>query len=114
MFKIDQEPSYEWPVNVFIPRNGGKFVKSTFIGEFKALPQSEIDSILRDVREGADDADFCAESLIGWSGVQDADGSELRFSDEAKAKLLNIPYARHAVVTAFFESISGAARRKNS
>lgn len=114
MFKIEQNQSYQWPVNVFVPRDGGKFVKATFTAEFKALPQSEIDSILRDVREGTVDADFCIESLVGWKGVQDDDGSDLPFSDEAKAKLLNIPYARHAVVTAFFDSISGgAARRKN-
>lgn len=114
MFKIAQDPSYEWPVNVFIPRDGGKFVKGTFTAEFKALPQDEIDSILRDARDGVTDADFCVQSLVGWKGVQDEDGSELRFSEEAKAKLLNIPYARHALVTAFFESISGgAARRKN-
>ncbi len=115
MFKIAQDPTYKWPVNVFIPKDGGKFVKATFTAEFKALPQDEIDGVLTDIRDGRADADFAVECLVGWKGVQDSDGSEMVYSDEAKAKLLNIPYARNAVVTAFFESISGgAARRKNS
>lgn len=114
MFKIVQETSYKWPVNVFIPRDGGKFTKATFTAEFKALPQGEIDSLLQDSREGDRDANFSNECLIGWSAVQDADGSELPYSDEAKEKLLQMSYVRNAVVSAFFESISGgAARRKN-
>ncbi len=114
MFKIAQEPSYKWPVTVHIPKDGGKFVKATFSAEFRALPQDEIDNVLQDIRDGDRDADFATTSLIGWSGVQDMDGSELPYSDEAKAKLTNIPYVRNALVAAFFESISGgAARRKN-
>lgn len=115
MFKIAQEPSYKWPVTVYIPKDGGKFVKATFSAEFKSLPQDAIDRVLADIREGVADADFAGECLVGWSGVQGDDGSELAFSDEAKTKLTNIPYARNGVVAAFFESISGgAARRKNS
>lgn len=114
MFKIVQESSYKWPVTVYIPRDGGKFVKAVFSAEFKALPQDQIDGVLQDIREGDPDANFAAECLTGWNGVQDVDGSDLPYSDEAKDKLLNMSYVRNAVVTAFFESISGgAARRKN-
>lgn len=114
MFRIAKNTSYKWPVTVHIPQDGGKFVKATFTAEFRALPQSEIDSVLQDIRDGDRDADFTERSLIGWSGVQDDDASELPYSDEAKAKLIDIPYVRNALVTAFFESISGGARRKNS
>ena len=114
MFKISQEATYKWPVTVHIPRDGGKFVKATFTAEFMALPQDKIDSVLEDIRAGDRDADFATECLVGWSGVQDTDGSDLPYSDEAKGKLLNMSYVRNAVVTDFFESISGgAARRKN-
>ncbi len=113
MFKIAQNPSYKWPVAVHIPADGGKFVKATFTAEFRALAQSEMDNVLADIRDGDRDADFAGECLIGWSGVQDADGADLPFSDEAKARLLNIPYVRAAVVAAFFDSITGG-RRKNS
>lgn len=113
MFKLSQNTTYRWPVTVHIPQDGGKFVKATFTAEFRALPQNEIDQVITDAREGDRDADLCAECLTGWSGVQDGDGTDLPFSDEAKAKLLNVPYARIALVTAFFESLNGGARRKN-
>ena len=114
MFKIEQETSYKWPVTVNIPKDGGKFTKATFTAEFSALPQDEIDNLLQDIREGDRDANFASRCLIGWSAVQDADGNELPYSDEAKEKLLKMTYVRNGVVTAFFDSISGgAARRKN-
>jgi hypothetical protein len=114
MFKIDENPTYKWPVNVYVPRDGGKFVKATFTAEFKALPQDQIDAVLQSIRDGDPDANFAGECLVGWSGVQDSDGTDLPYSDEAKTKLLNMSYVRNAVVTDFFESISGgAARRKN-
>jgi hypothetical protein len=115
MFKIEEPASYTWPVEVFCPRDGGKFVKATFTAEFKTLPQQDIDRIIADLRDGNPDADFATECIAGWNGVQDADGAELAYSDEAKAKLLNIPYVRNGVVTAFFKSLNGGAnRRKNS
>lgn len=114
MFKIAQNPSYKWPVSVHVPSDGGKFVKATFTAEFKALAQDEIDGIIRDGREGDRNADLCRECLSGWSSVQDDDGNDLPYSDEAKAKLLNITYVRQALLEAFFESITGgSAKRKN-
>lgn len=112
MFKIAQNPAYKWPVTVHIPQDGGKFTKATFTAEFLALAQDRIDSVVEGIRDGDRDADFARECLLGWSGVQDADGADLPFSDEAKQKLLNIPYVRSALVAAFFESITGG-RRKN-
>ena len=114
MFKIAQNPTYKWPVKVHIPADGGKFVTATFDAEFKALPQDEIDRIIEAGRDGDREADLTREFLVGWKGVQDEDGSDLPFSEEAKAKVINIAYVRNALVTAFFDSITGnAARRKN-
>lgn len=116
MFKIVEVTSFKWPVKVNIPRDGGKFTGATFTAEFAALPQDEIDQALEDSRDGNLDAGFASKVLVGWAPgqVQDADGSELPYSDEAKAKLLRMSYVRNGVVEAFFDSVSGgAARRKN-
>lgn len=117
MFKIVDVPSFKWPVKVNIPRDGGKFTPTTFTGEFAALHQDEIDKALEEIRDGTLDVNFGARVLIGWSAgqVQDSDGSELPYSDEAKDKLLRMSYVRNGVVEAFFDGVSGgAARRKNS
>jgi len=114
MFKIAQKPTYKWPVTVHIPADGGKFTKGTFTAEFNALPQDQIDKIIKDGRDGDETSDICREALVGWSAVQDEEGNDLPFSEEAKAKLLNIAYARYALLDAFFSSITGGgARRKN-
>jgi len=114
MFKISQKPTYKWPVTVHIPADGGKFTKATFTAEFKALAQTDIDAIIQDGKDGDKNADLCRECLSGWSAVQDDDGSELPYSDEAKARLLDIAYVRHGLLEAFFESITGGgAKRKN-
>jgi hypothetical protein len=113
MFKIAEAPlTYTWPVTVSIPANGGKYTKATLTAEFQALDQDRIDAIIGG--EAEIDADLLTECLVGWKGVQDADGAELPVSDEGRVRLLKIPYVRSALVRAFFESISGgAARRKN-
>lgn len=114
MFKISQKPTYKWPVTVSIPDDGGKFTKGTFTAEFKALSQDEIDTIIKAGRDGDETSDILHEALIGWSAVQDADGSDLPYSEEAKAKLLRMAYVRFALLDAFFNSINGGgARRKN-
>lgn len=112
MFKIADKNTYRWPVTVHIPQDGGKFTKATFDAEFQALPQNELDQIVRDAVAGDPDASVAARCLCGWKGVQDADDTELPYSDGAKDRLLNITYVRAAVVQAYFESIGGA-RRKN-
>ncbi len=116
MFKIVDAPSFKWPVKVNIPKDGGKFTGATFTAEFAALAQDEIDKALEDSREGNLDSGFASKVLVGWpqGQVQDTDGSELPYSDEAKEKLLRMSYVRNGVVEAFFDSVSGgAARRKN-
>jgi len=114
MFKIAENPTYKWPVTVQVPKDGGKFVPATFTAELKALGQGDIDRAIAAASNGDDNADILLEVLVGWSGVQDADGTELPYSEEARAKLLDIPYVRRALVAAFFDSItSSGARRKN-
>lgn len=112
MFKLAQKTSYTWPVTVHIPADGGRFTKAGFDAEFKALPQERIDDYLAG-RGNDDEADFLNEVVIGWKGVADDAGADVPYSEDAKPKLLAIPYVRTALVRAFFESITGGAKRKN-
>lgn len=115
MFKITQNKTYKWPVEVRYPQDGGTFGKATFTAEFKALPQSEIEKVIRAGREGDETADICSAALMGFTSVQDENGNDLPYSEENKARLLDVSAARAAILTAFFESVSGdGARRKNS
>lgn len=105
-----------------LPVDGGRREKHTFDGEFRRLPQSRINEIIRlaramergRVEEGEElqDQDAAREVLAGWSGVVDDDGKEIKFGDAALTQLLEIPTVAAQIVRAWFDSIE-VAKRKN-
>lgn len=117
MFKLSKKwDPYDWPVQVQIPRDGGRFVIAEFFAKFMVLPQSEIDAIIASSQDGTgQDEALMDRVLVGWSGLLGDDDAALPYSDEAKSELLNYPPARIATARAFFESLRGKERqRKNS
>ena len=121
-FVLKQSNTYTWPVALVLPVDGGRRDKHTCDGEFKRLPQTRINQIVRLARasergrlnddEELLDQDAAKELLAGWSGVVDDDGKEIPFSDSALAQLLEIPTVAGQIVRAWFESID-TAKRKN-
>lgn len=108
MFVVNQTDSYKWPVIVELPIDGGKFKKENFDAEFKRVPQSRIKEIVKLVEsDEMGDKELCKEVLVGWKGIQDNAGEELRFSETALDTILDIQGVAKCIVKAFFESISG-------
>lgn len=111
MFKITQKPTYFWPVKVRLPADGGQFDEQTFDAQFRRLPQAEIDAMRADVLAGnASDIPLARRLLVGWKGVQDADGQDVPFSETLRDQVLDIPGVATAVVVSFVDSLSGARR----
>jgi hypothetical protein len=109
MFQLAQKNTCKWPVTVLVPQDGGKRAKQTFSAEFSLLP----DERQRELKNGSvSDEEFLREVVVGWDGVQDADGAELPFGDEALDRLIAIPYVRAALIEAYFDFAAGG-RRKN-
>lgn len=121
-FVLKQSATYTWPITLILPVDGGRREKHTFDGEFKRLPQSRINEIVRQARamergrlgedEVLEDQDAAKEILAGWSGVVDDDGKEIPFSDSNLNQLLEIPTIAGQIVRAWFESLE-VAKRKN-
>lgn len=121
-FVLKQSDTYTWPITLILPVDGGRREKHTFDGEFKRLPQTRINEIVRQARamergrlnedEGLEDQDAAREVLTGWSGVVDDDGKEIPFSSSTLAQLLEIPTVAGQIVRAWFESLE-VAKRKN-
>lgn len=112
-FVLSQSESYTWPVTVEFPIDGGRFEKQTFDAEFRRLPQARIREIWDLIQAGdLSDDELCDEVLTGWSGIQDAKGGDVPFSEKAKADLLNVPLVSAAVVTSWLDSLS-KGKRKN-
>jgi hypothetical protein len=97
---------YTWPVEFEVPVSGGKTEKKTFEAKFKLLKQSEVRDLVQG--EGASDVAFCEKVLVGWSGVQDEGGSEIEFSAESMAEVLEFPGVARSVVLAYLASLAGA------
>ena len=99
-FVLKQSATYTWPITVIIPMDGGRRDKHTFDGEFRRLPQSRINEIIKLARaaergrlnddEELLDQDAAKEILAGWSGVVDDDAKEIPYSENALAQLLDM------------------------
>ena len=118
-FVLKQSASYTWPVPLLIPVDGGRREKHSFDAEFKRLPQSRINEIIKLARalelgrgddESLDDKTAAREVLIGWAGITDDAGNELPFSESALAELLEIPTIAGQVIRAWFNSMEVAKK----
>jgi len=112
MFIIKKSESYIWPVVVKFPMSGGRHAEERFDAEFKRVTNSRIREIQKQIeKEEISDIDLAKEILVGWKGVHDDEKNEMPFSIENKEQLLDVALVAGAIVTAFFESITGAKRK---
>jgi len=111
-FKLDKPGTYKWKVTVEVPVDYGKHDKQEFYGEFKRITQSRIKELIELVASGdLIDVDVVKEVLVGWEGIEDDEGNELKFSQSNLKQLLEVPMVATAIGTAFFESYTGAKRK---
>ena len=111
-FKLDQSGTYKWPVTVEVPVDDGRHDKQKFDGEFKRITQSRIREMGQLIETGdLTDVDLVKEVLVGWEGIEDDQGNELKFSQSKLKQLLDVPMVATAIATAFFDSIAGAKRK---
>ena len=112
-FKLDQSGTYKWPVTVEVPVDDGRHDKQKFDGEFKRITQSRIREMGQLIETGdLTDVDLVKEVLVGWEGIEDDQGNELKFSQSKLKQLLDVPMVATAIATSFFDSIA-VAKRKN-
>jgi len=121
-FVLKQSATYTWPITLVLPIDGGRREKHTFDGEFRRLPQTRINEIIRQARlqergkladdEELQDQDAAKEILAGWINVVDDKGEEVPFSEAALNQLLEIPTVAGQIVRTWFESLE-VAKRKN-
>lgn len=110
MFKIAAKTTVTWPVTVNIPQDGGGTTKATMSVQFEKLSTSRMEELTNE-RE-----DLLKHAVVGWNegAVQDEQGQPLAYSDEAKARLLEIPYVRTALFEALAQINQGRAAAKKT
>lgn len=106
-FKIALSPSYRAKVTVEVPTESGRNDKSEFTVEFKRVSMERVDE-LRKLQQ----IDVLRDVVIGFSGLIDADNTEVPFNNATLEALLAIPHALFAMADAFWTSIY-KAKEKN-
>ena len=106
--------TYCWPVEIRVPRDGGRWKKETFEVEFLNISQSRMNELI----EGSEDqtlgdSGLWLEVLRGWSGIVDDEDKEIPFTAENLQSVLDVPGVAQALITALMESrLGGQARKK--
>lgn len=121
MFKIAKERTYEFPVDVKLPKEDrpGRYETHRFHVTFEALPVSESRELVREIddarRTGDDSRDLDRELMRrvmkGWRGVEET------FDEDTLELAINDPFVLRALVEAYRKSVNGEqvqARREGN
>lgn len=106
MLIVQKKPT--WHANVDVTFAGDK-TTHRFVAEFTPIPQSELEALSS---EQATDREIARRILVGWNGVQDADGTELAFTEDNRETLIDLHPVAACLVRKYYDEIS-SAKRKN-
>lgn len=113
MFTLSTKNTFSWPVSFRIPVDGGGYESADFDAEFKRLTQSRLEQIMAKLTVGEmSDREVADEILVGWKGVQTEDGKPVPFTDDSKARMLDVAGLSASLVLAYTEALRGI-REKN-
>lgn len=120
MFKLTDIKSVKWPVTVNVPQDGGTVKKYEFTAQFELIGQKEYDDFYKPAKgeepAGEKDVGLTRRVLTGWGNdVCDEDGNPIEFNAENLERMISKPYARVAIVNAYFDCAYGnkSAAAKN-
>ena len=119
MFKLQDDTELlikNWPVVIGVPQDEGRIAKHEIRADFHVLPQAEIEELMEASREGGGsvDADTLRRVVRRVHDVADAEGKPMDYTPELLERMIQIPYVRIALITAYFEAAAGKkAKRKN-
>lgn len=103
---------FDWPVTVRAPKDGG-FDEQTFTVQFRAITSGRAKQLAKDLAPAAPRdqerklGDLLPEVVIGWRDVVDEGGAPVPFDADTLARILDLPYVRVAIMSAYVRAISG-------
>ncbi|MBO0346044.1 hypothetical protein J0X15_12495 [Roseibium sp. CAU 1637] len=105
-FRLSDTYAFWWPVTVKMPDpdKPGKVLDQSFEAQFLMIGSERLAAL---DGEGGDQHAVLKEVWTDWRGVEDENGSEAEFSDEARDRCLDYAHVRLALYTAYLEASSG-------
>jgi hypothetical protein len=90
--------TFKWPVTVAEPSSErpGEFQESTFTAVFNRVKMSQLEEMAE-----TSGVSFLSKVLVGWEGIEDEDGSELKFSKSALEEFADDADWTRAVLSAY-------------
>lgn len=125
MFQLEDTFTYSWPVTVRRPslKAPGEFDEFKFTAIFRAWSDDDVEAYNKEVAEDAVRPaaeqklrrdEILHRVLTGWDEVNGADGKTLAFNEAALKRMLQHPWNRIGLYTAWNESNNPEARRKGN
>lgn len=105
MFVLTPNPTFTHKVAVRVPIDGG-FRDEEFRATFRVLGTDEL--VKFDLTEAAGASNFLRAVVSETFEVSGPDDQVLPYSDALRDKLIDIPFVRNALVTAYFGGVSAA------
>lgn len=104
------------PVTISVPQDGGSTKNFDIEATYLLPPQEDLDEQLKGLREGDDSIDLAKQYVESVDKIEDEDGNKMPADIETRDIVLNITYARAAIMRDFWLLVNGKgtkARRGN-
>jgi len=119
--KAPASSTYDWPIVVNVPENGGTWSRHTFTGIFKRFTKEEADALTERIGEDKPNGeayeplDLVAEVMVGWSNdVVDDNDQPIPYSEKELRELCNLyPMTVGGIYSAWLDSFA-KGKEKNS
>lgn len=118
-FVVETSGSYLYKVKFTTFSEDGRPQLQTFSLRYKRLMQDKVDEYVKRGKEMADSGkteiddviEYLSDIVVGWEGVQDADGEALPFNKENFSKLVNFPMMSTTIFDNWMESVQGGKKK---
>ncbi|TSD86022.1 hypothetical protein FFK22_024700 [Mycobacterium sp. KBS0706] len=101
---LDENPTFKHSVKAQKPIDGG-FETVSFDATFRLLGHDELAQY--DTATIAGTTQFLQAVVVGLGGIVGGDKQPIPYSDALRDRAINIPYARSALINAYFDGAKG-------
>jgi hypothetical protein len=106
MFIVIDNPTFTHTVEAMVPTDGG-YEKQAFKVTYNVVAGADYEKFDLATREGSDE--FLREVIASLDDIAGADGKSLPYSHTLRDKVINLPWARRAIVSGYFKAVQKEA-----
>lgn len=103
MFKVTEERQFTAKLRAFVPVDGGHKEES-FKARFRVISNERVEDFDLSTTEGT--SDMLRAVIVEIFELADENGQPLSYNDDVRDAVINIPYARTALIRGYFDNIS--------